>query len=88
MNAGFGLWQRAFGSKDTLDADNYAAARAAMMSFTADGGRKLGTMPTVMVVPPSLESAARKILNSEYGTGGVTNEWKGTAKLIVTPCVA
>jgi len=75
VNAGFGLWQLAFGSKGTLDADNYAAARAAMLSFTADGGRKLGTMPTVMVVPPSLESAARKILNSEYGTGGVTNEW-------------
>lgn len=88
VNAGFGLWQLAWGSKQTLNAANYAIARAAMMGMKADGGRLLGVTPTVMVVPPALESAARQILNSEFGTGGVTNEWKGTAELIVTPFVA
>jgi phage major head subunit gpT-like protein len=82
VNAGFGLWQLAFGSKSTLDHTNYAAARAAMMGFTADGGRKLGIMPDVLVVPPSLESAA---LNNEFNDGGGSNPWKGTAKLIVSP---
>lgn len=88
VNAGFGLWQLGIGSKATLDATNYAAARAAMMDFRADGGRILGVRPTTLVVPPALESAALKLLNSEYGPGGETNEWKGTAELIVTPFIA
>ncbi|MBW6495344.1 MAG: Mu-like prophage major head subunit gpT family protein [Burkholderiaceae bacterium] len=87
VNAGFGLWQLAFGSKAVLDATNYAAARAAMMSYKSDGGRVLGVTPTTLVVPPALEGAARKLLNSELGEGGQTNEWKGTAELIVTPYV-
>lgn len=85
VNAGFGLWQLAYGSKQTLNAANYAAARAAMMSFTADGGRKLGVTPTVLLVPPSLEEAGLNIVNTEFGAAGASNPWKGTAKLIVTP---
>jgi phage major head subunit gpT-like protein len=85
VNAGFGLWQLAYGSKQTLNAASYAAARAAMMGFTADGGRKLGVTPTVLVVPPALEEAGLNILNTEYGAAGASNPWKGTAKLIVTP---
>ncbi|WP_413221536.1 Mu-like prophage major head subunit gpT family protein [Tritonibacter mobilis] len=85
VNAGFGLWQLGFGSKATLNAANYGAARSAMMNFRADGGRILGIQPTTLVVPPSLESDALKLLNSEFGAGGETNQWKGTAKLIVTP---
>ncbi len=85
VNAGFGLWQLAYGSRQALTAANYAAARAAMMTFTADGGRKLGVSPTVLVVPPALEEAALNLLNTEYGTGGASNPWKGTAQLIVTP---
>ena len=86
-NAGYGLWQLAFGSKAALSAANYAAARQAMQEFKGDGGRPLGVMPDTIVVPPSLESAGLQLLNSEYGTGGISNEWRGTAKLIVTPWV-
>ena len=85
VNAGFGLWQLAYGSRQTLTPANYAAARAAMMTFTADGGRKLGVSPTVLVVPPALEEAALNLLNTEYGAAGASNPWKGTAQLIVTP---
>lgn len=85
VNAGFGFWHMAWGSKQTLDAASYKAARAAMMDFRADGGRPLGVKPTVLVVPPSLEGDALEILNTEYGTGGASNVWKGTAELIVTP---
>jgi phage major head subunit gpT-like protein len=87
-NAGFGLWQLAWGSKQTLDSAHYAAARAGMMSHKDDAGRPLGVTPTVLIVPPSLESAGRKLLNSELGSGGESNEWKGTAELIVTPYLA
>lgn len=87
-NTGFGFWQMAWGSKQTLDATAYATARAALMGMKGDYGRPLGLNRFLLVVPPSLESAGRKILNSDYGTGGVTNEWKGTAELMVTPWLA
>lgn len=87
-NVGFGLPQTAWGSKQTLNAANYAIARAGLMAMKGDGGKPLGLMPDLLVVPPSLESAGRQILNSEYGTGGVTNEWKGTAELLVTSWLA
>ncbi|MFD1342886.1 Mu-like prophage major head subunit gpT family protein [Litorisediminicola beolgyonensis] len=88
MNVGFGFWQFAWGSKQTLNAANYATARAALMGMKGDYGRPLGIKPGLLVVPPSLESAARKILNSEYAAGGETNEWKGTAELLVVPWLA
>lgn len=85
VNAGFGLWQLAFGSQAALDSTNYAAARAAMMNFKTDGGRILGVTPTVLVVPPALEEAALHLLNTEIKDGGGSNPWKGTAQVIVTP---
>lgn len=88
VDVGYGLWQLAWGSQQTLNAANYAAARAAMMSFRGEGGKLLGINPTLLIVPPALESAGLQLLNSEYGTGGVTNEWKGTARLLVTPEIA
>ena len=88
VNAGFGLWQLAFGSQAGLTKANYAAARAAMMNFKSDGGRILGISPTVLVVPPALESDARYLLNTENSAGGESNPWKGTAELIVTPYAA
>lgn len=87
-NVGYGLPQMAYGSKQTLDAANYKAARTAIMEMKGDGGRPLGLVPNLLVVPPSLESAGNKLLNSEYATGGETNEWKGTAKLAVVPWLA
>jgi phage major head subunit gpT-like protein len=78
VNAGFGLWQLAFGSKAALDGENYEAARTAMM----------GLSPTHLLVPPSLEGAGRRLLNSqlkETESGSVSNEWAGSAELIVTP---
>jgi phage major head subunit gpT-like protein len=87
-NTGYGFWQMAWGSKQTLNAANYGIARAALSGMKGDYGRPLGIRPNLLVVPPSLESAARKLLNSEYATGGETNEWKGTAELLVTPWLA
>lgn len=87
-NVGYGLPQLAWGSKQTLNAANYAIARAGIAGMKADGGAPLGLMPNLLIVPPQLESAGRQILNSEYGTGGVTNEWKGTAELLVVPWLA
>ena len=88
MNVGYGFWQMAWGSKQPLDATNYAEARAAISSMKGDYGRPLGLKPNLLVVPPSLESAGLKLLNSELASGGETNEWKGTAELLVVPWLA
>lgn len=87
-NVGYGFWQFAWGSKQPLNAANYAAARAALSGMKGDYGRPLGIRPTLLVVPPQLESAALKIVNNEFGPGGETNEWKGTAKVENVPWLA
>jgi phage major head subunit gpT-like protein len=84
-NAGYGLWQLAYGSKQALDADHYATARADMMAFADDAGRPLGVRPNLLVVPPSLEGAGRELLLSERTSAGATNPWQGTAELLVVP---
>ncbi|MFF3704991.1 Mu-like prophage major head subunit gpT family protein [Pseudomonas qingdaonensis] len=79
VNVGFGFWQFAFCSKAPLNAENYAAARAAMKAFKADGGRPLGVNPGLLVVPSSLEGAARKLVVKDADGG---NEWAGTAEVL------
>jgi phage major head subunit gpT-like protein len=87
-NVGYGFPHMAWGSKQPLNAANYGIARAAIQSMKGDGGRPLGLVPNLLVVPPSLESVALKLLNSELATGGETNEWKGTAEPLVVPWLA
>lgn len=87
-NVGYGIPALAWGSKQVLDATTYALARATMGNLKGDHGSPLGITPNLMVVGPSNEAAARALLNSEYGTGGITNPWKGTAELLVVPWLA
>lgn len=88
VNAGFGMWRMAFGSKATLSTANYAAARAQMMGLRGDKGRILNVRPTVMVVPPVLEEAAREVLFAANKAAGESNIWANTCDLIVTPYLA
>lgn len=85
VNAGYGLWQFAYGSKQTLTAESYAAARVAMQGMRYDGGRIMGVVPNLLVVPPVHEAAARALLTAEDLPGGGTNVWRGSAELLVSP---
>ncbi len=87
-NAGYGLWQLAYGSRQTLDAAAYATARASIMSVHNDAGDPLNLIPDLLVVPPNLEAAGRKLLLAEYDSAGATNVWNGTADLLVWPCLS
>lgn len=86
---GYGLWQLAYGSKDNLNSTNYALARTTMMQYSNEEGTPLGIRPSLLVVPPALESPAKEILQAELlgitGEGSKTNVWKGTAELLVVP---
>lgn len=84
-NVGFGFWQFAYGSKQALDAAAYKTARETITGMKGDGGKPLGLVPDLLVVGSTGESAGRKILNNELGANGETNEWKGTAELLVCP---
>lgn len=87
-NVGYGLPQLAWGSKQTLNAASYATARAAIQSMKGDGGAPLGLVPDLLIVPPSLESAGRKIVKNAQTDAGATNEWFETADLLVVPWLA
>lgn len=87
-NVGYGFWQMAYGSKQTLDETNYAAARAAMMSFKSDTGRPLGISPKLLIVPPNLEGAALKLIQAEKLENGADNVYRNTAQVLVVPWLA
>ena len=88
MNVGYGFWQFAWGSKQTLSETTYALGRSSLMGMKGDYGRPLGIMPKLLVVPPSLEGVARSIVASQLKSGGETNPWAGTAEVLVVPWLA
>ncbi len=83
-SAGYGLWQLAYASMAELTPANYETARSAMATMKNDSGKSLGIRPTHLIVPPSLEGAALRLLKATI-SGGESNEWADSAKLVVTP---
>ncbi|MGH1460996.1 MAG: Mu-like prophage major head subunit gpT family protein [Neptuniibacter sp.] len=87
-NSGFGLWQLAFGSKATLDASNFSAAREEMMKFKSDSGEPLGIVPDLLVVGPGNMSAAETLLEAVNNANGSTNTNYKKVELLVCPWLA
>ncbi|MGQ0622762.1 MAG: Mu-like prophage major head subunit gpT family protein [Panacagrimonas sp.] len=87
VNAGFGFWQVAFGSKAALDATNFNAAMAAMMVGRSSEGELLGIKPTHLVVGPANRSAALNVLK-EYDNAGANNINYKAVELLITPWLA
>ncbi|MCE9679611.1 Mu-like prophage major head subunit gpT family protein [Shewanella sp. AS1] len=85
VNAGFGLWQLAFGSKAVLDAANFKAARTGMKSLKSDEGRPLAVMPNLLVVGPSNEAAAEALIMTRTLDGGGDNPLYKTVEVLVVP---
>lgn len=82
-NFGYGLWQQAVASKADLNADNFEKAYQLMQGFKRDGGDPMGIMPTALVVPPSLQSDAEKILKVAQLENGGGNINYNKVELIV-----
>lgn len=87
-NVGFGFWQCAYMSKAPLTGDTLDAAMQAMMEFKADGGRPLGIMPNLLVVPPALRAAANKTVKVMLGEGGASNANYEAVEVKVVPWLA
>ena len=87
-NFGYGLWQQAVGSKADLDSDAFEAAYKQMQEFKRDGGDPMGIRATALVVSPSLQSAAEKILKRAVLDNGAGNINYNKVELIVNPWLA
>jgi len=81
-NVGYGFWQLAYASKETLNATNYAAAKAAFESQKDSEGEPLDITATTLVYPPSLESAARTLIEAQTDATGASNIWYKDVELL------
>lgn len=81
---GFSFPQIAIGSKAALTEDNFAAGKEMLASAVKDDGTPLGTMATVLVVGPSNEAAARKIVSREFLDNGASNIYYQNVEIVVS----
>jgi phage major head subunit gpT-like protein len=83
--AGYGFWQKAFGSKAALTPANFALAYDAMTAFKGDQGAKLGIKATHLICGTSTRAAAETNLKKMNLAGGESNLDYGRVELVVTP---
>jgi phage major head subunit gpT-like protein len=83
-NAGFGFWQMALKSKDTLNQTNFDTAYAQMMQRVNDEGQSMGIRPMLLVVPPSLRSSALDLLQKQFLSNGESNRNFQIVNLLVS----
>lgn len=88
LNVGFGLWQLAYASRETLDAASFNEAYADMQSLKGDNDRPLGIRPKLLVVPPSLRATALEVVKAERNAAGATNINRDVVDVLVTPWLA
>lgn len=84
-NVGYGFWQQAWGSKQTLDATHFDAGVAAMLAFKSDDGRPLGVNPSLLVVGPTNRAAGRALIEAERLASGASNTNFKAVELYVCP---
>lgn len=85
LNVGYSFPQLAVGCKTLLDAGRFEAAVAMLRSMKSDGDKKLGTRPTLLVVGPSNEAAAQKLVKAMNDASGASNIHYGKCDLVVSP---
>lgn len=85
VNAGFGLWQLAYGSKQTLDETNLELAQANLSGRLGDYGRPMRLDGNLLVVGPSNAAKAKRLVTAENNAAGATNIHRGTAEVLVVP---
>lgn len=84
-NVGFGFWQQAYGSRQTLDDTAFNTAYAAMMGFKSDEGRPLGIMPKLLVTGPANRAAALSVIKTEKNAAGASNINYQAVDLLIVP---
>jgi phage major head subunit gpT-like protein len=86
-NAGFGFHQLAYASKSTFDATAFEASKVAMGTQKRPDGSSLNVMPTTLLVGPTNEAAARKVIGVQQLASGATNPWYNNVAIEVIPAL-
>ncbi|SNC57270.1 Mu-like prophage major head subunit gpT family protein [Vibrio cholerae] len=81
---GFSFPQIAIGSKADLTEANFEAAKVKLASMKKTNGTPLGTMATKLIVGPSNEAAARKIISREFLDNGQSNIYFNNVEIVVS----
>ncbi|EKO3778211.1 Mu-like prophage major head subunit gpT family protein [Vibrio cincinnatiensis] len=85
---GFSFPQLAIGSKAGLTEANFEAAKVKLASMKKTNGTPLGTMATKLIVGPSNEAAARKIISREFLDNGQSNIYYNNVEIVVSRYLA
>lgn len=83
--AGFGFHQLAYGSKATLNAASFAAARLALETQRRPDGSPLPVQATHLVCGPTRRAEAEAVLMKEYLASGESNTNYKAVNLLVNP---
>lgn len=83
--AGYGLWQMAYASLNTLNAANFDAAVTAMMSLKSDEGKPLGIRPNLLLCGTSNRAAARNLIDTQKLASGADNPNFKEVEVLVSP---
>lgn len=83
--AGYGLWQLAYGSLNTINAANCDTYFAAMKALKDDNDHPLGIVPDTLVYGPSNWSSARDLVELEKLASGASNPYYKKLKLLESP---
>ncbi|WP_440162529.1 Mu-like prophage major head subunit gpT family protein [Actinobacillus pleuropneumoniae] len=87
-NAGFGFWQLIHRVENSdLNAETVMAVIAKMRMLKGDGGKLLNIRPSTILVPPTLEYAARQLVEADI-INGTSNPLKGVLKVAVSAQIA
>ncbi len=81
-NAGYGLWQMAFGSKAVLTEQNYNAAQLSMSGIKKASGEPGGVSGNLLVVGRSNKAAAKKLFEAQLINGGESNTLFGDVEVL------
>lgn len=84
-NAGFGFWQMAIGSKATLDATNFKAARQLGENLLGEHGKALGFTYDLFVGGPSHRDVADELFNTPTLAAGGGNPLFKAVETLYTP---
>ena len=87
-NVGFSFPQLAIGSKAALTEANYEQAKVMLGKMKKSNGTPIGTRATKIVVGPSNEAAAKKLIELMLVKGGDSNLYYKDVEIVVSPFVS
>lgn len=87
-NAGFGVWQLAFASREALTPASFNDAYAQMRSQPGERGRPMRITPKLLIVAPQDRAAALEVVKAERLANGASNINKDVVEVHDEPYLA